>query len=129
MGMEWSRRRDRARRKRVRCVNARVGRVECAELQHPHIRPLDTTFHYTPEPALRNKPICPDRYVQEITDLDTYDRSITVTRSKLCVQRLGKSIVVPSLMILLMEGSRYLVKQGKTAVYGRSLSRSLRVGL
>jgi hypothetical protein len=34
MGMEWSRRRDRARRKRVRCVNARVGRVECVGLHH-----------------------------------------------------------------------------------------------
>jgi hypothetical protein len=31
--MKWSWRRDRARRKRVRFVNVRVGRVECAEMQ------------------------------------------------------------------------------------------------
>jgi hypothetical protein len=32
--MKWSRRRDRARQKRVHFVNVRVGRVECAEMQH-----------------------------------------------------------------------------------------------
>jgi hypothetical protein len=37
MGMEWSRRHDRARRKRVRCVNARVGRAECVGLHQSFV--------------------------------------------------------------------------------------------